>query len=149
MAAHRPGAAGRIVLKDPVHIRDVDAPGHDVGANQDPAATLQRFKTVKTIHLEPRRRRFLPFQRPKLCKNTVALVFHLSMDAVDGDLLDQRLQGSAEVLHTGTGADGLNQGRKILEINLIYYDESSHPVDFPTICHKDVKLIIHFISQTN
>lgn len=33
-----PGAAGRIVLQDPVNVRDVDASGHDVRTHQDPTA---------------------------------------------------------------------------------------------------------------
>ena len=47
-----------------------------------------------------------PFQGPKLCEDLVPFVFHLAVDAVDGDLLDQSLQSSTVVLHTCTRTDG-------------------------------------------
>lgn len=46
-----------------------------------------------------------PFQGSKVCKDLVAFIFHLAVDAVDGDLLDESLQSSAVVLHTGTRAE--------------------------------------------
>lgn len=45
-----------------------------------------------------------PFLGPEVSEDLVPLVFHLAMDAADGDLLDQRLQHSGEELHTGAGA---------------------------------------------
>lgn len=49
--------------------------------------------------------RIQPFQGSKVCKDLVAFIFHLAVDAVDGDLLDESLQSSTVVLHTGTRAE--------------------------------------------
>lgn len=46
-----------------------------------------------------------PFLGPKVCKDLVAFLLHLAVDAVDGRLLDQRLQSAAVEVHTRTRAD--------------------------------------------
>lgn len=53
-----------------------------------------------------RRQTFSPFLSPEVAEDLVPLVFHFAVDAVDGDLLDQRLQCSTKVLHTRARADG-------------------------------------------
>ena len=47
----------------------------------------------------------IPFHRSKVCKDLVAFVLHFAMNAVDGDILNEGLQGSAKVLHTSTGTE--------------------------------------------
>lgn len=74
-------------------------------------------------------RQVSPFLRSKFCKDLVPLVFHLPVDAVNGDFLYQRLQGSSEVLDTRTRADEETPTETVLgaatHLNLIH-PNSSH-----------------------
>lgn len=47
---------------------------------------------------------YTPFQCPKVGKDFVALVLHFPVDALDINLFNKRLKGSAVVFHTGTCA---------------------------------------------
>ena len=131
-----PGAAGRIVLQHPVNIGDIDASGHHICTHQDPTETKHRDKNVKSVtesqsdslHLyththtvsQSVSQSVSPFQGPKVCKDLVAFMFHLAVDAVDRNLLHQNLQSSTVVLHTGTRAEE-EQQRVIPVINFIIH----------------------------
>lgn len=64
--------------------------------------TLEDVSYALSYTLTVHSHQIVPFQGPKVRKDLVAFVFHLAVDAVDGDLLDQRLQRAAVVLHART-----------------------------------------------
>lgn len=75
---------------------------------------------------------FSPFQGSKVGKNLVAFLFHLAVYAADGHLFDERLQSSAVIFHTGTGADERR-------------DETGVTTDWPLVSHRhQQKQTTHF-----
>lgn len=58
-----------------------------------------------------------PFQSPEISKDLIALVFHLAVDAVDGDVLDEGLQSTAVILHAGTCAESKTAARRLSHFN--------------------------------
>lgn len=120
-----PGAAGRIVLQHPVNIGDIDASGHHICTHQDPTETKHRDNNVKLVtesqsdllHLYTHTvsQSVSPFQGPKVCKDLVAFMFHLAVDAVDRNLLHQNLQSSTVVLHTGTRTE--EEQQRVIPVN--------------------------------
>lgn len=104
-----PGAAGGVVLQHPVDVGDVDASGHHVRAHQDPTGTqIGEWLVWGAPAPSSDASGFVaePLQSPEVCEDLVALVFHLAVDEVDGDLLDEGLQSSAEVLHARARTEG-------------------------------------------
>lgn len=103
-ASGSPGTAGGVVLQHPVHVRDVDASGHDVGADQDAAAATQTVMFRHAAKPPSPPKASSPLEFAEVCKDAVSFVLHLSVNAANRNLPHKQLQGAAIKLHAGAGA---------------------------------------------